>query len=149
MSHHTVRIIIGVLVALALIAGLVWLLGLWPDNDVPTITPDAALCPEATPEYFDVNPVTSPTGELSQTVSAELGNGEVITITTESGVFVAPVTTYPTKITIDLLPDTRHALTVEGRVRQVQQGDCTYGGYVLSTTRDRDGQPLVIEQREP
>lgn len=115
----------------------------------PTATPTQALCPQATPEYFDVYPVTSPTGQLSQVVSVELGNGETITITTESGTFTAPVELFPTEIEIPLLPNTTHNLTVEGKVREVQQGDCTYGGYVLTTTRDRDGQPLVIEQRQP
>lgn len=149
MSNSVVRIIIAVVVAVLVAAGLVWLWGALSGDGGDTTTPEAALCPEATPEYFDVFPVTSPTGDLSQVISADLGNGEVITITTESGVFAAPVTTYPTEITIDLLPDTTHTLTVEGRVREVQQGDCTYGGYVLSRTRDREGQPLVIVQQGP
>jgi hypothetical protein len=138
---------VAIAVAALVVLGLVWLFGGFSGDATPT--PEAALCPEATPEYFDVLPVTSPTGETSQVVSAELGNGEVITITTESGTFVAPVTTLPTEITVDLLPNTTHNLTVEGRVSEIQQGDCTYGGYTLTTTRDRDGGPLVIEQRGP
>lgn len=114
-----------------------------------TATPTEVLCPEATPEYFDVYAVISPTDQLSQVVSVELGNGETITITSESGTFAAPVELYPTEIEITLLPNTTHNLTVEGKVREVQHGDCTYGGYVLATTRDRDGQPLIIEQRQP
>jgi hypothetical protein len=47
------------------------------------------------------------------------------------------------------MPDTTHNLTVEGRVRTVEQGECTYGGYTLSTTVDRNGAALVIEQRQP
>ncbi len=118
-------------------------------SDGNSSTPDVVQCPQATPEYFDVYPVTSPTDGLTQVISAELGNGEIITITTESGTFTVPVDTYPTEIEITLLPNTTHNLTVEGRVRQVQQGDCTYGGYTLTATRDRDGGPLVIEQRQP
>jgi hypothetical protein len=103
-------------------------------------------CPEATPEYFQVQPVTSPTSDLTQTIVAELGNAEVITVTTESGTFTA-AGAYPTEIEITLLPGTTHNLTVSGRVKEVQQGDCTYGGYELSTTRDVNGGELVIVQQ--
>ena len=103
-------------------------------------------CPQATPEFFTVEPVTSPTDQLTQAITVDLGNGETITVTTESGTFTAPFDTFPKVITIDLLPNTTHNLTVEGKVREVVQGDCTYGGYVLSTTTDRNGAPLVIEQ---
>lgn len=120
-----------------------------PAVDPPTEESTAFPCPVATPEFFAVDPVTSPTGELSQTVTVDLGNGEAITITTESGTFTAPFDTFPMEIEIDLLPDTTHNLTVEGKVREVVQGDCTYGGYILSTTRDRYGDPLVIEQNQP
>lgn len=107
----------------------------------------SANCPEATPEYFDVQPVTSPTSELKQTITAELGNAEIITVTTESGTFTAPGG-YPAAIEIMLLPNTVHHLEVTGRVKEVQQGDCTYGGYELTTTRDRNGNELVIEQKQ-
>lgn len=148
MNNRTTRLaLIGagiLLVVLMLAAGCQFLPGL-----SGTPTPTQVLCPEATPEYFDIYPVTSPTDQLTQVVSVELGNGEVITITAESGTFTAPVETYPTEVEITLLPDTIHNLTVEGRVRQIQQGECSYGGYTLSTTRDREGQPLIIEQRQP
>lgn len=107
----------------------------------------SANCPEATPEYFDVQPVTSPTSELKQTITAELGNAEIITVTTESGTFTAPGG-YPAAIEITLLPNTVHHLEVSGRVKEVQQGECTYGGYELKTTRDRNGAELVIEQKQ-
>ena len=115
--------------------------------EAPTEESEAALCPQATPEFFNVEPVTSPTGELSQTITVDLGNGETITITTESGTFTAPFDTFPKEIEIDLLPDTIHNLTVEGRVREVVQGECVYGDYMLRTTTDRYGDPLVIEQQ--
>ena len=148
MTNNVVRILIALVVGLLLIAGLLWLSNNRSADNV-TPTPEVAQCPQATPEYFGVYPVTSPTSELAQTISVELGNGEFITITTESGVFAAPATSFPTEITIDLLPDTTHALTVEGRVQQVQHGECTYGGYVLSTRQDREGQPLIIDQQQP
>ncbi len=118
-----------------------------PTAESPTTGSGETLCPQATPEFFNVEPVTSPTGELSQIITVDLGNGEAITITTESGTFTAPFDTFPKEIEIELLPDTTHNLTVEGRVREVVQGECTYGGYTLSTTRDRYGDPLVIEQQ--
>jgi hypothetical protein len=106
-------------------------------------------CPVATPEFFTVESVTSPTDQLSQIITVDLGNGEAITITAESGVFAAPFDTFPKEIEITLLPDTTHNLTVEGRVREIVQGECVYGDYTLSTTTDRNGAPLVIEQRQP
>ncbi|HQF69831.1 MAG TPA: hypothetical protein PLH39_00980, partial [Promineifilum sp.] len=107
---------------------------------------DTTQCPQATPEFFTVEPVTSPTDALTQIITVDLGNGEAITVTTESGVFTVPFDAFPKEIEITLLPNTTHNLTVEGKVRQVQQGDCTYGGYTLTTTTDRNGAPLVIEQ---
>ena len=118
-----------------------------PTLESATAENDGAPCPVATPEFFTVEPVTSPTGELSQTITVDLGNGETITITTESGTFTAPFDTFPKAIEIDLLPDTIHNLTVEGRVREVVQGECVYGDYTLRTTTDRYGDPLVIEQQ--
>jgi hypothetical protein len=111
-------------------------------------TNGAAECPVATPEFFTIEPVTSPTDQLSQVITVDLGNGETITVTTESGTFTAPFDAFPTEIEITLLPDMTHNLTVEGRVREIVQGECVYGGYTLSTTTDRNGAPLVIEQRE-
>ena len=119
-----------------------------PTTGSPTEPSEAAACPVATPEFFNVEPVTSPTNELSQIVTVDLGNGEAITITTESGTFTAPFDTFPKEIEITLLPDMTHNLTVEGRVREVVRGECIYGGYTLSTTRDRYGDTLVIEQEQ-
>lgn len=109
---------------------------------------DASLCPAATPEFFLVEPVTSPTDQLSQTITVDLGNGETITVTSESGVVTVPFDAFPKEVEIPLLANTTHNLTVEGKVRQITRGDCTYGGYTLSTTTDRNGGPLIIEQRQ-
>ncbi|HOU40679.1 MAG TPA: hypothetical protein PK829_05380 [Promineifilum sp.] len=148
MNNSAVRWLI--IIALALVLGLLlwWLLGA-RDVGAPgeTDTPgDTTQCPQATPEFFTVEPVTSPTDALTQIITVDLGNGEAITVTTESGVFTVPFDAFPKEIEITLLPNTTHNLTVEGKVRQVQQGDCTYGGYTLTTTTDRNGAPLVIEQ---
>jgi hypothetical protein len=119
-----------------------------PAIEVPEDGGASAECPIATPEFFTVEPVTSPTDQLSQIITVDLGNGEAITITAESGTFAAPFDTFPKEVEITLLPNTIHNLTVEGKVREVTQGECVYGGYTLSTTTARDGSPLVIEQRE-
>ncbi|MEZ4539685.1 MAG: hypothetical protein R3C43_06840 [Chloroflexota bacterium] len=125
-------------------------LGPTADSQQPaTEASDETPCPLATPEFFVVEPVTSPTDQLSQTILVDLGNGEAITITTESGTFTAPFDAFPKEIEIALLPNTTHNLTVEGKVREVVQGNCSYGGYTLTTTRDRYGEPLVIEQQQP
>lgn len=149
-QSSTTRILL-LIIALVVIAGLVYfaLRAFSSNGNGATETPAAALCPEATPEFFDVEPVTSPTDQLSQIITVDLGNGEMITVTTESGTFTAPFDTFPKQIEITLLPNTTHNLTVQGKVKEIVQGDCTYGGYMLETTRDRNGNPLVIEQRQP
>jgi hypothetical protein len=40
-----------------------------------------------TPEPLWLDPVTSPTGELDQTIVVYIGNGETVTVTWESGTF--------------------------------------------------------------
>jgi WD40 repeat protein len=112
----------------------------------PTASPTTLQCPQATPEYLAVDAVTSPTGELSQVVTVRMGNTEMVTITTESGVFTAP----DGRVQVTLLPNTIHHLEVAARVRRTTQfGGCVYGGYTLHTTQDRNGVPLVIVQGQP
>lgn len=119
----------------------------------PTASPMATRCPSATPEPFWVEPVVSPTELLTQTVTVRIGNGKAVTVTAESGVFTATgwfrVYGNPAQVTVDLLPNTVHNLWVQARVRRIEQWGCIYGGYILSTNRDRYGRPLVIEQRMP
>lgn len=50
-----------------------------------TFTP----CPFGTPEPLWVDPVISPTDQLTQVVTVYIGNGEQITVETESGTFTA------------------------------------------------------------
>lgn len=117
-----------------------------------TPTPTARWCPTLTPEPFWVDPVTSPTNLLEQTIRVHIGNGEAVTVTAESGVFTTTgsFNAYgnPALVDVTLLPDTRHNLKVAARVRSwyLWEG-CTIGGYTLWTERDRYGQPLLIEQR--
>lgn len=153
MNRSTIRILLVVGIGVLALLLLWWLLNpheVASPGEEPTtaIEGDPTQCPMATPEFFTVEPVTSPTDQLSQTITVDLGYGEAITITAESGTFTAPFDEFPKQIEITLLPNTTHNLTVEGRVQQVFQGDCVYGGYTLRTTTDRNGEPLVIEQRQ-
>jgi len=55
------------------------------------VTPTPTLCPLATPEPLWVDLVTSPTDQLTQTITVYLGNGEAVTVTAESLLFSKPV----------------------------------------------------------
>ena len=107
--------------------------------------------PVAYPGAVVGDPVTSPTGQFTQVVTVRLGNGEAVTVTAESGRFatVGDFDAYfhPASVTVALLPNTVHHLEVFGQVRVVEHDGCVYGGYTLSTRRDKNGAPLVIEQR--
>lgn len=98
-----------------------------------------------------MDPVTSPTGQFAQVVTVHLGNGEAVTITAESGTFAThgdyDAYFHPATVTIALLTDAVHSLTVFGKVRTIVHDGCVYGGYTLSTERDKYGTPLVIWQR--
>jgi hypothetical protein len=117
-----------------------------PANLAYLATPTA--CPSATPEPFWVDPVTSPTERLTQTVQVYLGNCEVVTVTTESGVFTATAPCYPAPAlaAVSLQPNTTHHLLASGQVRLIEHDGCFYGGYTLWTDRDRFGEPLIITQ---
>jgi hypothetical protein len=112
------------------------------------ITP--TLCPPATPEPLWVDPVISPTDQLAQVITVYIGNGDEVTIATESGTFTVTGAfnhyTNPVIIEISLLPDIVHHLKVIARVKSGLRGfnDCTYGGYTLTTTNDKNGVPLTI-----
>ena len=117
-----------------------------PVESTASATPSAltpTYCPVATPEPFYVEPETSPTYIRFQTIAVYLGNSEAITVTAESGEFSIPCDSNNCPVRISLLPNVVHHLTVYGKVRTFNNG-CTYGGYTLSTTRDRYGKPLII-----
>jgi hypothetical protein len=102
-------------------------------------------CPEATQEPFFIEPIPATTDQTTITVTVSLGNMEEVTVLTESGTF----TSNTGEVEVILLPNTVHHLEVRGLVQKVDRGDCTYGGYTLHTTNDKDGNPLVIEQVTP
>ncbi len=116
-----------------------------------TETPTATFCPPPTPEPLWVEPVTSPTDQLSQTITVYIGYGVEVTIVTESGTFstTGSFSAYsnPASVEITLLPNTVHHLTVSAKVRAEGNG-CVYS-YNLSTTADRQGNPLTIVQGVP
>ena len=115
----------------------------------PTTTP--TICPMATPEPLWVDPVVSPTDLLTQTIRAAIGNGDAVTVTTQTGVYTTTgvfSVMDPDLVTIDLAPNQTNALTVTAHVRQMPgPGGCPYGGYSLSTITDRNGGPLRIVQQ--
>lgn len=117
------------------------------------LAPSATLCPIPTQELFWVDPVTSPTDRLSQVITVHIGNGEEVTVITESGTFSmtgnASAYSIPASVEISLLPNTVHHLEVIAKVRTILAGGCMYGGYTLRTTRDSQGTPLTIVQGEP
>ena len=118
-------------------------------GDSPAITA-TLFCPRATREPFWVDPVTSPTHLLTQTITVWIGNGEFVSVTARSGTFnvTGAFNTYnhPAGVTMTLLSNTTHSLTVSATVRTSNEGGCIYGGYTLSTTGDRNGLPLTIVQ---
>ena len=116
----------------------------------PTHTSTPTLCPQATPEPLWVDSVVSSTGLLTQTIVVRAGNSEWVEVDTGYGTYseTARFNAYsnPAYIEIPLLLGQIHQLTVSSRVREVTQGDCVYGGYTLTTTRDRNGELLEILQ---
>lgn len=103
-------------------------------------------CPLATPELPpQVQPLTSPTQELSQVVVVN-GFFDHITIQTVSGTFEAN----GTQVEVKLLPNTIHNLIVSGHVPKTSGfGGCDYGNYTLTTTTDINGKSLMIVQGTP
>lgn len=122
-----------------------------------TAEPSATYCPQATREPFWVDPVTSPTDQLSQVIAVHIGKGEEVTVVTESGTFTVTgdfsYHSNPALVEISLLPNTVHHLEVTAKVRRgpgsSPVGNCMYGGYTLSTTTDNQGTPLTIVQGAP
>lgn len=104
-----------------------------------TATPSPTLCSVPPPPPLRVKPVTSPTNLLTQTIEIESPSSVTITVTAESGTF----TTTQSQITMSLLPNTTHHLSV--RAYRPYANPCDYG-YSDTTTVDRNNQPLTIVQ---
>lgn len=118
----------------------------------PAITIPPTFCPPPTPEPLWVDPVTSPTDQLTQVITVHVGYGVEVTVAAESGTFTqtGSFSAYgdPALVEIPLLPDTVHHLKVTATIRSVAltgPDPCTYG-YTLTTSMDRNGVPLVIVQ---
>jgi hypothetical protein len=126
---------------------------LTPSPTDTAIATTATLCPFATAEPLWVDPVTSPTDQLSQVITVNVGLGEEVTVTTESGTFTVTGSfdfhANPARVEITLLPNTTHHINVSARIKTTSSNGCTYGGYTLQTTSDRHGAPLVIVQGTP
>lgn len=114
-------------------------------TQTPTTTP--TFCPQPSPQPLFVEPVTSPTNLLSQTIVVYNGNAESIDVSSESGVFTLTGNVgTPAEIPIDLLPNLVHHLVVSAHFPPFGIGDCQYEGYTLSRQFDKFGAPLVIIQ---
>jgi hypothetical protein len=111
----------------------------------PTKTPYP--CPTGTPEPLWVDPVISPTSLLTQTIAIYAGNALTVTVSSEAGnVKQTSGSTWPARITINLVPETTHHLTVTAQIPLRIVNGCPFGGYSLQTTRDKFGQLLTIVQ---
>lgn len=119
----------------------------------PAPSPTYTSCPLPTPEPLWVEPVTSPTDQLSQHITVRVGYGTEVTISTESGTFTLTGSfdayANPALVEIMLLPDTVHHLEISVRIQPPPGNDCSYGSYTLHTTQDRNGAPLLIVQGTP
>ncbi len=104
-------------------------------------------CPVPTPEYLAVEPLPLRTSEDAVTFSVTISNGEAVTITSEfTSVTVSEGFNH---IRVPLKTGKTQHFTVAARVRQIGgPNGCTYGGYTLTTTSDRNGLPLVVTQGE-
>lgn len=114
-------------------------------SNLSLFTPTPYPCPQATSEIFYVEPIPATTDEDIITLHVTLGNLEEITVITESGTY----TSTTSDVEVTLLPESTNHFEVRGKVKVIGgSGGCQYGGYTLTTTTDRTGQPLVIEQTE-
>jgi hypothetical protein len=114
------------------------------DSPVPPPPP----CPIPTQELPpEVEPVTSPTDLSTQTIYVWFP-AEWIMVVNEIGSFKIFCDSGPCHaIPILLKPNSVNHLTVVGKVRPVVQWEgCVYGGYLMDTSLDKNGNPLEIEQ---
>jgi hypothetical protein len=118
--------------------------GLLSNATVTATTQLVACSPVPTPETMLVEPVTSPTKLLTQTLQLRLGNGRQVTVTSEAGTTVFTrvfSSTILSPLTIPLLPNVTHHVMVAGQVEY--QAGCSY---VLTRAVDKNGAPLTIVQ---
>jgi hypothetical protein len=121
----------------------VWLLS---STTATATTRFVACSPVPTPEAMSVEPVTSPTTLLTQTLRVRLGNGRrvTVTVTSEAGTLAFPGTynsAFLSPLTVPLSRNVTHHVTVIGQVEY--QSGCYY---TLSRTVDKNNAPLTIIQ---
>ena len=130
---------LAVLLVLTLV--FVWLF----NGTTATATQRLAACsPVPTPETLAVEPVTSPTMLLTQTLWVRLGSGRRVTVTSEAGTtsFVRVFSSaFLSPLNIPLQRNVTHHVIVTGQVEY--QTGCYY---TLSRTVDKNGAPLIIVQ---
>ena len=110
---------------------------------IPTLPP----CPVATPEPLSVEPIPGQTDALTLEVVVHApGSDRVWIVIPQSGVFVAEgdFAEEPARVEVRLLPNTEHHLQVNAHVKTTTDGECRYGGEVVTTSTDADGMPLII-----
>jgi hypothetical protein len=119
-------------------------------ESTPTTAPSHP-CTAATQELPPrVDPVVSPTNELSQWVHIQPGNFERAVVETESGSFTAPFKGGEgASVEVKLLANTVHHLKVTVQISRSKINGCIDGGYSMTVFGDRQGQPLVIIQGKP
>ena len=115
----------------------------------PTLT--AVYCPQATRELPPrVDPLTSPTDQLSQVVHILPGYYDEALVETESGAFTGVFNgAEGARVEVKLLPNSSNHLKVTVKVHLSSYNGCSYGGYTMTVFTDLQGQPLVIIQGEP
>lgn len=130
--------------SLIFVSSLIGLVLIFQPPTTPASGHPFACGPAPTPEVMEVQPVTSPTMALTQTLFVRLGNGRAITATSEAGSAAitgtfSSMTWMP--ITISLQPNVTHHVVVTGQVEYA-----TGCFYTLYRTADTNNQPLTIVQ---
>lgn len=129
---------LGAILVLTLI--FVWLFSSTTATATQRLVVCSPLMPQETPA---VEPVTSPTTLLTQTLTVRLSNGHRVTVTSEAGttIFITPSASIFVS-PIRLLPNVTHHIIVTGEVEY--QPGCYYS--TVSRTVDKNGAPLKIIQ---
>ncbi len=105
-----VVLILALFIVLSVLNGNLWTgANARTSDDTPTPT---VFCPAPTSEPFYVDPLTSPTKQDQQDIIVYLGNGEVITVSLESGVYTNTSSSWPATVNVALLENITHHLQV-------------------------------------
>jgi hypothetical protein len=113
-----------------------------PTSTEPPPTPYP--CPTHTLQPLHVQPVTSPTGKLSQEIAFAMLPSPFVSVTLETGTFPVPQES-SWRVTVPLRPNTVHHLTAVAWVPP--DPNCPGVGAHIIAQSDMYGRALVIEQR--